>query len=87
MESLFEYYRMKANENDEVIFQRVKKEDITICGKSIDEVIYILNGLEIERQTDIKMTMENLSYLIKKICEEDNRKLRESFNGNNIKRN
>lgn len=43
---------------------------ITINGKSIEEVITILNGLDIERMLDIKMTMENLSYLYKKILEE-----------------
>ena len=31
MGSLFEYYRMKTNEDNEIVFQRVKKEDIKIC--------------------------------------------------------
>lgn len=47
--------------------------NIKICGKSLDEVIDILNGLEIERMTDIKMTMENLSYLFKKVVDEQNK--------------
>ena len=47
--------------------------NIKICGKSLDEVIDILNGLEIERMTDIKMTMENLSYLFKKVIDEQNK--------------
>ena len=47
--------------------------EITIYGYSLDEIITILNGLEIERITDIKMTMENLSYLFKKVCDEQNK--------------
>lgn len=49
--------------------------EITICGYSLDEIITILNGLEIERITDIKMTMESLSYLFKKVCDEQNKML------------
>ena len=64
MSSFFNYYRMKTNENDEIVFEKVKIEDITICGKTINEIITILNGLDIERITGIKMAMENLDILI-----------------------
>lgn len=47
--------------------------NITICGKNLDEIITILNGLDIERILDIKMTMENLSYLFKKVIDEQNK--------------
>lgn len=63
-------YRLNAtlcNEIDEEF------NSIKICGKSLKEVIDILNGLEIERMTDIKMTMENLSYLFKKVIDEQNK--------------
>jgi len=82
MSSLFEYYRLNTSdkEDDDCIkFTRVKEEDITICGKSIKEIVTILNGLELERQLDIKMTMENLSYLFKKVMEEQDKKLQENF--------
>lgn len=49
--------------------------EITIHGYSLNEIITILDGLEIERITDIKMTMENLSYLLKKVCDEQNKML------------
>lgn len=49
--------------------------EITIYGYSLDEIITILNGLEIERITDIKMTMKNLSYLFEKVCDEQNKLL------------
>ena len=47
--------------------------NVTICEKSLDEIITILNGLDIERMLDIKMTMENLSYLFKKVIDEQNK--------------
>lgn len=47
--------------------------NVTICEKNLDEIITILNGLDIERMLDIKMTMENLSYLFKKVVDEQNK--------------
>lgn len=79
MIGLFNYYRMKTNEDDEVVFQRVKEEDITICGKTIEEVIRILNGLEFERITQIEMTMENLERYYKFIREGQEKAIEESF--------
>lgn len=69
MSSLFNFYRMKTNEDDEIVFEKVKEEDITICGKTINEIVTILNGLDIERITGIKMAMENLGDLINKYME------------------
>lgn len=54
-------------------------KQVTINGKSLDEVITILNGLEVERQLEIKMCMENLSYLFKKVCEQEQLRLREQM--------
>ncbi len=79
MIGLFNYYRMKTNEDDEVIFQKVKEEDITIMGKSIEEVIRILKGLEFERLTQIEMTMENLERYYKFIQEDQEKAIEESF--------
>ena len=39
----------------------VDHKGVTINGKTIEEVITILNGLELERIYGIKMTMENMS--------------------------
>lgn len=47
--------------------------NITINGKSVEEIITILNGLEIEKMLEMPMTMENLSYLFKKVMEEQNK--------------
>ena len=79
MLGLFNYYRMKTNEDDEVVFQKVKEEDITIMGKSIEEVIRILKGLEFERLTQIEMTMENLERYYKFIQEDQEKAIEESF--------
>ena len=64
----------------ETVIQDLEKlEEPTICGHSIEEVITILNGLEIERITDIKMTMGNLSILAEKLQEDFNKNLKKSF--------
>ena len=46
---------------------------MTIKGKTIEEIITILDGLEIEKILEIPMTMENLSYLFKKVIDEQNK--------------
>lgn len=59
-----------------IFCEEIDKEfsNIKICGKTMQEVITILNGLDIERMLDIKMTMENLSYLFEKVIDEQNKR-------------
>ena len=47
--------------------------NMTIKGKTIEEIITILDGLEIEKILEIQMAMENLSYLFKKVIDEQNK--------------
>ena len=47
--------------------------NMTIKGKTIEEIINILDGLEIEKMLEIQMTMESLSYLFKKVIDEQNK--------------
>ena len=47
--------------------------NMTIKGKTIEEIINILDGLEIEKMLEIQMTMENLSYLFKKVIDDQNK--------------
>ena len=47
--------------------------NMTIKGKTIEEIITILNGLEVEKMLEIQMTMKNLSYLFKKVINEQNK--------------
>lgn len=79
MIGLFNYYRMKTNEDDEIVFRKVKEEDIKICGKTVEEVMRILKGLEFERLTQIEMTMKNLERYYKLIREDQEKAIEESF--------
>lgn len=72
-ETKYKLNRILCSEIDEEF------DNIKICGKSLQEVVDILNGLEIERMTDIKITMENLSYLFKKIVDEQNKMIQMQF--------
>ena len=47
--------------------------NMTIKGKTIEEIITILDGLEIEKILETQMTMESLSYLFKKVVDEQNK--------------
>ena len=47
--------------------------NMTIKGKTIEEIITILDGLEMEKMLEIQMTMKNLSYLFKKVIDEENK--------------
>ena len=63
---MIEYYTKKTDENGNITFELVNEDNIKILGKSLNEVITILQGLEFERITQIKMTMENLKLLYEK---------------------
>ena len=69
-----------SEKTKEKLLQTLKKEvngmydNVTICEKKIREIVQILNGLDIEKMLDIKMTMENLSYLYKKVLDEQYKK-------------
>jgi len=67
------------SDTDTIYFEKVKAEDIRIYGKTIDEIITILNGLDVERITGIKMTMENLSYLYKELQKREYEMQRENL--------
>ena len=80
MDSFLDYYKMKIDsDTDTIYFEKVKAEDIRIYGKTIDEIITILNGLDVERITGIKMTMENLSYLYKELQKREYEMQRENL--------
>ncbi len=54
----------KVEKDGNIIFELVKEEDIKICGRTLKEVITILQALDIERETNIKMTFENIGKYI-----------------------
>ena len=53
---------------------------IKICGKTVDEIAPILSGLEIERATEITVTMANLRKLYDKLKEEQQEMLSHAIN-------
>lgn len=78
MNSLLEYYRLNTtdeNGNSCYKFTRVKEEDIKICGKPLKEVITILNGLEAERITGIRLCIENINQYMDIILKEQQQQL------------
>lgn len=81
MNSLLEYYRMKKDtDTDTIYFEKVKEEDIKICGKTLKEVITILNGLEAERITGMELCMENINKYMEFILKEQQESLTKALN-------
>lgn len=78
----FKDYVLEKNDYDELDFksdllgwhnhrlEEAMNTSVTICGKSIDEVVVILNALDLERITDIEVTMGNLNKLYQKLVED-----------------
>ena len=68
-----------SEKTKERLYSALKKDidnffnNMTIKGKTIEEIINILDGLEIEKMLEIQMTMKNLSYLFKKVIDEENK--------------
>lgn len=80
MNTLLEYYRMKNDtDTNTIYFERVKEEDIRICGKTLKEIIMILNGLEAERITGIKLCMENINNYMNIILKEQQEQIKKSL--------
>jgi hypothetical protein len=52
-----------------------RNEPVKIMGKTVDEIVVILSALELQRITDIEVTMSNLDKLAKKLQED----MRESY--------
>lgn len=36
----------------------------TICGRTIEEITNILNGLDLEKETELKVTMDNMKHFM-----------------------
>ena len=81
MNSLLDYYRMKKDyDTDTIYFEKVKEEDIKICGKSLREVITIINGLEAEKITGMELCMENINKYMELILKEQQESLTKALN-------
>ena len=51
----------------------------TICGYPVEDVIKILSAIDIEREYDIKFTMDNLQKFIELYQKEQTEMLKEAF--------
>ena len=51
-----------------------------ICGRTIGEVIVILNALDVYEETDIKVTMSNLDRLYKQLRKEAQESVQKALN-------
>lgn len=75
-----ELYEKIENTDGTIIYKPFNIYEMSIYGKTIEEIGQILDGLEIERIAEIKMTMENLSYLFKKVIDEQNKNMQLQIN-------
>lgn len=75
----YNLYERKETEDGYDYYVPYDIEKTTICGKTIKEIITILNALDLERITGIKMCMENLSKYRELIDKEMNEIIRKSF--------
>lgn len=53
-----------------------KLKNPIICGRTINEVVNILNAFDIEREYDIQVTMENVYAIMDKLQEEINKNMK-----------
>lgn len=53
-------YEKLVNEKGEEIYKPYDINKITICGRTLEEVIQILRTLDLEKEYNLKMTMKNL---------------------------
>lgn len=67
------------NAIETVLAELEKKQNMTICGKTPEEAYKILSGIELERQLEIKVTMDNLSVIVEKINKELEKQIQEQF--------
>ena len=75
-----EYYVKRTSKNGRVTYKPVDITKMAICGKTIEEIIDILNALNVERIYNIEMTMNNLKQYIKIYQKEQKEMLKEYWN-------
>lgn len=63
-------YEKIVNENGEEIYKPYDITKTKICGKPLEEVIQILNGLDLEKEKEMLLTMNNLGEWCEMIKEE-----------------
>ena len=56
----YNLYEKIENEDGTITYKPYDISKTKICGKSIEEIIQILNGLDLEKEYKMTLTMENL---------------------------
>ena len=71
-------------ENGNMIFKPYDINKTTICGKNLEQIIQILNGIDLEKQNEMMLTMNNLGkwceLIEKDIKEQQERAIKEFMN-------
>jgi len=75
LETILEIINSQAKEIE-------KLKNPIICGRTINEVINIINAFDIEREYDIKVTMENIYAIMDKLQEEINKNMKIALEDN-----
>lgn len=86
MNNLLEYYKKVEYPNGNIVFEKVKEEDIKICGYSLTEIIDILQALELEKITEIKFCRENINKYIE-LYNKEQEKIQKDILDNMFKNN
>ena len=68
-------YEKIVNENGEEVYKPYDITKIKICDKSLQEVMDILYGLDLEKQYDLEMTMKNFHEWVEKYHKEHNERI------------
>ena len=78
MNSMINYnlYEKIENEDGTITYKPYDISKTTICGRNIEQVIQILNGLDLEKEYEMTLTMGNLDKW-GKLIQEDIRKQQE----------
>ena len=56
----FNLYKYKHDENGNIVLEPFDPQEIIICGRKLEDVTQILNGLDLEKEKEMTLTMNNL---------------------------
>ena len=79
---MYDFYVKKEDSKGNITFEKINIEEITIRGKTIEEINVILSALSMERITGIEVTMSNFEKyinLFEKEQEEMTKKMIDNF--------
>lgn len=57
----YNLYEKEIDENGVETYKPFDFNNVTICGRKIEQIMQILNGLDLEKENELLLTMENLN--------------------------